>query len=282
MTVRPEKSTRFPLRFPLNRPCLPLSRCTNPRSGFPGPWKARGSPGSSELMYIAHDTCRKSQFSMRLTMVATPRSMVSRRMLFTSMICISFIVMSSSLLPAALSISTLGRMHTGGTGRCVMSRCSGRPLRSSTSQSSWRMRSNSPSTLMGLRSSCTFPRLARSPSLCLTASSNSFWNASIRGGFLAYLSCTILRVDPAFFTTPWLAPHRGHLLLRLQRSASFLYRARRCRISMRGFRNRRRYPRLSSSGSSTRAQVLQMHCKIDTTFLKYPMWNTGSSSLMYP
>lgn len=30
MTVRPEKSTRLPDRFPLKRPCLPFSRCTKP------------------------------------------------------------------------------------------------------------------------------------------------------------------------------------------------------------------------------------------------------------
>ena len=30
MTVRPEKSTRFPDRLPRKRPCLPFSRCTNP------------------------------------------------------------------------------------------------------------------------------------------------------------------------------------------------------------------------------------------------------------
>lgn len=30
MTVRPEKSTLLPDRFPLKRPCLPFSRCTNP------------------------------------------------------------------------------------------------------------------------------------------------------------------------------------------------------------------------------------------------------------
>ena len=37
----------------------------------------------------------------------------------------SFMVMSSSLL--APSISTLGRMATGGTARCDTTRCSGRP-----------------------------------------------------------------------------------------------------------------------------------------------------------
>ena len=36
ITVRPEKSTRFPLKFPLNLPCFPFSRCTKPLVGFPG------------------------------------------------------------------------------------------------------------------------------------------------------------------------------------------------------------------------------------------------------
>ena len=48
----------------------------------------------------------------------------------------SFMVMSSSLLPAPVSISTEGRMHTGGTGTCVMIRFSGRLPRSRSSQSS--------------------------------------------------------------------------------------------------------------------------------------------------
>ena len=33
MTVRPLKSTRLPDKLPRNRPCLPLSRCTNPLQG---------------------------------------------------------------------------------------------------------------------------------------------------------------------------------------------------------------------------------------------------------
>ena len=53
ITVRPLKSTRFPDRFPLNRPCFPFRRCTNPRSGFPGPWYCSDKPGSSLLKYIA-------------------------------------------------------------------------------------------------------------------------------------------------------------------------------------------------------------------------------------
>jgi hypothetical protein len=36
MTVRLEKSTRLPDKFPLNRPCFPFSLCTNPRLDFFG------------------------------------------------------------------------------------------------------------------------------------------------------------------------------------------------------------------------------------------------------
>lgn len=36
ITVRAEKSTRFPDRLPRNRPCLPFNRWTIPRVGFFG------------------------------------------------------------------------------------------------------------------------------------------------------------------------------------------------------------------------------------------------------
>mmetsp|Transcript_3891 Transcript_3891/g.13707 ORF Transcript_3891/g.13707 Transcript_3891/m.13707 type:complete len:295 (-) Transcript_3891:837-1721(-) len=125
MTVRPLKSTRFPERLPRKRPCFPLRRCTNPRMGFAG-WYAIGSPGNSLLMYVAHCTWSPSQTSI-VCCTPSPSCRHFRSVLLFSMICISFIVMSSSLLPPVLSMSTLGRMHTGGTGRCVKMRCSGRP-----------------------------------------------------------------------------------------------------------------------------------------------------------
>mmetsp|Transcript_13850 Transcript_13850/g.33183 ORF Transcript_13850/g.33183 Transcript_13850/m.33183 type:complete len:279 (-) Transcript_13850:980-1816(-) len=172
ITVRPEKSTRLPLRLPRKRPCLPFRRCTKPRRGLPGPWYCRLRPGSSLLIYMAHWICRKSQFSIRLVM-ARPFSSPWRSTLFTSMIWMSFMVMSSSLDPATPSISTLGRMHTGGTGRCVRMSHSGRSATSSSSQSVGDTFFSSPSTRIGFRSSCTRPRFCRSCSLCFTASSNS-------------------------------------------------------------------------------------------------------------
>lgn len=68
----------------------------------------------------------------------------------------SFMVMSSSLL--APSISTLGRMATGGTGTTRHSRSSGRHPMSSTSRSSGRMPSNSDSARSGCRSSAILGR----------------------------------------------------------------------------------------------------------------------------
>lgn len=74
MTVRPEKSTRFPERLPRNRPCFPLRRWQNPRMGLWFCHKASGQresegdearvkltamggiPGISELMYMAMES----------------------------------------------------------------------------------------------------------------------------------------------------------------------------------------------------------------------------------
>ena len=63
----------------------------------------------------------------------------------------SLMVESSSLLP--VSISTVGRMQTGGTGTCVMIKFSGRPCRSRSSQSSSLMAVNRLKVFNGLRSS---------------------------------------------------------------------------------------------------------------------------------
>ena len=223
------------------------------------------------------------------------------------MICISFMVRSSSLLPDADSISTDGRMHTGGTARCVMTMLSGLqrnarvsahtvqyrrltglrlPWMSRRSQSSFEMRSSRPRTRMGFMSSMTLARCGRSWSLFFTASWNSDMNASSWSGRLLYLSCTIFMDDPARLTTPcgkstgrqlrvearrpaqhltpWISPQWGQALCRLHRSSSFLNRARRTFTSVLGLRRRRRKWRLSSSGTMTRAQDLQTHCRMPT------------------
>ena len=101
------------------------------------------TPGRSELMYTAHCTCRKSQFSAMFE-IGSPFSSPWRRILFTSTICINLTVKSSSLLPAPASISTLGLMHTGGTGIAVTNRFSGLPAKSNSSQSSSGIALNNP------------------------------------------------------------------------------------------------------------------------------------------
>mmetsp|Transcript_9614 Transcript_9614/g.20489 ORF Transcript_9614/g.20489 Transcript_9614/m.20489 type:complete len:221 (-) Transcript_9614:515-1177(-) len=199
MTVLPLKSTRLPLRLPLKRPCLPLSLCTKPRRGLPGVWNCRGSPGRSLLMSMAACTCRKSQFSIRFWM-GSPRSRPWRSTLFTSMICMSFMVMSSSLLVP--SISTEGRMATGGTARWVTIRFSGRPVMSSTSQSESGMCVNSSCTRSGFRSSAMRCTQVLIWSLYFMASDSVSLYASSRDTFLEYFSCTILRAPVVFLTVP--------------------------------------------------------------------------------
>ena len=48
MTVQLEKSMRFPDKFPLNRPCFPLRRCTNPRVDFLACLGGKGGEGVYE------------------------------------------------------------------------------------------------------------------------------------------------------------------------------------------------------------------------------------------
>ena len=68
---------------------------------------------------------------------------------------LSLTVRSSSLLPWPESMSTEGRMHTGGTGMWVISRNSGLSAMSSRMQSSAVMAENRDSTRSGFRSSAT-------------------------------------------------------------------------------------------------------------------------------
>lgn len=67
---------------------------------------------------------------------------------------------------------------------------------------------------------------------------------------------------------PLAAPQKGHCFHRLQRSITFLSSARRVFTSVRGLRRRRRSGGRSSSGTITRAHVLQMHCRMLSVFLK--------------
>ncbi|OMH85057.1 hypothetical protein AX774_g1382 [Zancudomyces culisetae] len=62
ITVRAEKSTLFPDKFPRNLPCFPLSLCVNPLIGFPTIFI--DIPGTSELIYIATANDKKSHCSI--------------------------------------------------------------------------------------------------------------------------------------------------------------------------------------------------------------------------
>ena len=49
ITVRAEKSTRFPERLLRNRPSLPFNRCASVRKARPDRWRAGGIPETSLL-----------------------------------------------------------------------------------------------------------------------------------------------------------------------------------------------------------------------------------------
>mmetsp|Transcript_61869 Transcript_61869/g.108729 ORF Transcript_61869/g.108729 Transcript_61869/m.108729 type:complete len:241 (+) Transcript_61869:86-808(+) len=125
MTVRPEKSTRFPDKLPRKRPCLPFKRWHSPRIALV-PIICLGMPGVSPLMNKATWICRYSQSSATIFIVA-PFSSAIFKALFISMISCSFTVKSSSVLPPPMSCGTLGRIGTGGTGTANMISPSGRP-----------------------------------------------------------------------------------------------------------------------------------------------------------
>ena len=52
ITVLAEKSTRFPERFPLNRPSLPFSRWVRVFRALPDLWRAGGNPDTSLSKYV--------------------------------------------------------------------------------------------------------------------------------------------------------------------------------------------------------------------------------------
>ena len=62
----------------------------------------------------------------------------------------------------------------------------------------------------------------------------------------------------------------------------FLETALRRRVSMSGRRILRRYLRRSPSSSSTREQSLQIQLRTSMMCFRYPTWNAGRASLMWP
>mmetsp|Transcript_10924 Transcript_10924/g.28760 ORF Transcript_10924/g.28760 Transcript_10924/m.28760 type:complete len:229 (+) Transcript_10924:49-735(+) len=208
MTVRPEKSTRFPERLPRKRPVLPLRRWLIPRSGL-APVEDGGRPGRSELMYLAVSICRYSQFSMRRLM-ETPLLSASRMMEFTWKISVSFMVRSSSVEPTVGSRHTLGRMQSGGTGMYWRMSRSGRPTcacisRSSTSSGTILRKISSARS--GLRSSKTRSTCLASSGFAAMASANSgAERCQLNSERLGFCSTWMMRRGPIFLTWPLKAP----------------------------------------------------------------------------
>mmetsp|Transcript_20171 Transcript_20171/g.33182 ORF Transcript_20171/g.33182 Transcript_20171/m.33182 type:complete len:240 (-) Transcript_20171:104-823(-) len=124
ITVRDEKSTRFPLRFCLNRPCFPFRRWTKARMGFES--RSLGSPGVSELMYWAINCCISSQFSFSIPR-SPPFSMCPLIQVFAWMMSAIFTVKSSSLVPELPPLVEVGLIQTGGTSMLVTIMSSGLP-----------------------------------------------------------------------------------------------------------------------------------------------------------
>mmetsp|Transcript_2846 Transcript_2846/g.7458 ORF Transcript_2846/g.7458 Transcript_2846/m.7458 type:complete len:204 (+) Transcript_2846:235-846(+) len=177
ITVRAEKSTRLPDRLPRKRPVLPLSLWHSERIGLRS--YVDGSPGTCELKYMATWICRKSQSSTSV-LTGAPPLRACRRMLLTWMISDSLIVRSSSLEPTDASISTDGRMHTGGTSSDETSRCSGRASEAcmlSICTSLVGIFCSSFCTRNGLSSSAALFTSVSSSGLCALARLNDAWNS---------------------------------------------------------------------------------------------------------
>jgi len=120
ITVRPEKSTRLPLKFPRKRPSLPFNRLHTERIGRPF---GKLRPETSELMNTEHFSCKKFHASSS-AFGWPPRFIWFSSMLLASTISLMLSVRSSSLVPLSPML-TVGRMQIGGTGTRVMTKCSG-------------------------------------------------------------------------------------------------------------------------------------------------------------
>mmetsp|Transcript_5014 Transcript_5014/g.21518 ORF Transcript_5014/g.21518 Transcript_5014/m.21518 type:complete len:296 (+) Transcript_5014:499-1386(+) len=200
----------------------------------------------------------------------------------------SFTVRSSSFDPPPASMATEGRMQSGGTARWVRMRLSGRPTRESTqsrslsasgtARSSRRQRtgvstSAAPSSVWaftsGLRRAAS-ATLARRASVC---ASPSLWT-----------SCTMRNEGAPGTRFTWALEllQKGQMRVFLQ-AAMMSFRSFTLRsASVPGARMRLSMRDRIGSLSSTRLQVLQMHCIVAMVALKNPMWNTGSASSMWP
>ena len=114
MTVRAEKSTRFPIRFPRMRPFFPLRRSEMLLIGRPLRVSARGIPATVLSMNVMMWYC-SSSVNSPMTCCGAPFCSCRSRFLFVRTISMSFTVKSSSDRVDA-SNATEGRTGCGGTG----------------------------------------------------------------------------------------------------------------------------------------------------------------------
>mmetsp|Transcript_524 Transcript_524/g.1445 ORF Transcript_524/g.1445 Transcript_524/m.1445 type:complete len:264 (-) Transcript_524:476-1267(-) len=134
MTVRAEKSTRFPIRLPRTRPCFPFSRSEIALSGRPDLVVAcRGTSGELLVISVAWWYCSRRANSAMMCEGA-PFCSLTLSIVFALMMSASLCVMSSSDLPPPAE--TPGRTCGGGMGSTLTSSHSGRQLVGS-SPSSW-------------------------------------------------------------------------------------------------------------------------------------------------
>lgn len=94
MTVRAEKSTRFPIKFPRIRPSFPLRRALIAFNGFPDFCMALGMPGISLSTKVATWNCNILTFSDK-TWAAAPAISLRASSLLDLMMSASLWVKSS-------------------------------------------------------------------------------------------------------------------------------------------------------------------------------------------
>ena len=116
MTVRAEKSTRFPIRFPRTRPSLPLRRCEMALSGRPERVVAGCTPGRVFVMKVARWYC-SSETCCSWMWFGAPLRSCSRNERLVRTMSMSLTVRSSSPRPTAESIWIEGRTCAGSAKR---------------------------------------------------------------------------------------------------------------------------------------------------------------------
>mmetsp|Transcript_34337 Transcript_34337/g.110271 ORF Transcript_34337/g.110271 Transcript_34337/m.110271 type:complete len:212 (+) Transcript_34337:916-1551(+) len=127
MTVRAEKSTRFPMRFPRRRPSLPFKRWRMVLRGLPERWvSCTPDLAPASLSKTAFTLYCKSSSNCWMTWGASPFFTYSPRVRFALTMETYWCVRSSSLLASPSASCTDGRTWGGGTGRTVTKSHSGR------------------------------------------------------------------------------------------------------------------------------------------------------------